>query len=118
MWILPVAVSRWTDLANMRVHARICNNATKYQEMWTLFGPEWNRVHYHRGHYWPAVPASDDERGAVRRMLGRGNRSIRRKPAAVPLSSPQIPDDLTPNRNRAAAMGSRRLPTYGTATVP
>jgi hypothetical protein len=36
--------------------------------------------------YWPIVPASnDDECGAVGEMLGRRNRSARRKPALVPL---------------------------------
>jgi hypothetical protein len=41
--------------------------------------------------------------------IGWGNRSTRRKPTPVPLCSPQIPHDLTWARNRAAAVGSRRL---------
>jgi hypothetical protein len=60
---------------------------------------------------WPIVPAPDDEDnkcGAVGGMIiGRGNRSTRRKPARVPLCPPQIPHDLTWARTRAAAVGSR-----------
>jgi hypothetical protein len=52
----------------------------------------------------------DDECGAVGGMrIGRGNPSSRRKPAPVPLCSPQIPHDLTRARTRAAAVVSRRL---------
>jgi hypothetical protein len=66
------------------------------------------------GHYWPIVPApdddDDDECGAVGGMrIGRGNRSTRRKPAQAPLFKPQIPHDPTWDRTRAAAVGSRRL---------
>jgi hypothetical protein len=41
--------------------------------------------------------------------IGRGHRSIWRKPAPVPLCPPQIPHDLTQAQNRAVAVGSRRL---------
>jgi hypothetical protein len=52
----------------------------------------------------------DDDNGVVGGMrIGRGNRSTRRKPAPVPLCPPQIPHDLTWDRTRAAAVGSRRL---------
>jgi hypothetical protein len=52
----------------------------------------------------------DDDYEAVGRMrIGRGNRSTRRKPAPVSLCPPQIPHDLTWDRTRAAAVGSRRL---------
>jgi hypothetical protein len=52
----------------------------------------------------------DNECGAVGGMkIGRGNRGTRRKRAPVPLCSPQIPYDLTWERTRAAAVGSRRL---------
>jgi hypothetical protein len=48
--------------------------------------------------------------GAIGGMkIGRGNRSIRRKPAPAPLCPPQIPLDQTWDRTQAAAMGSRRL---------
>jgi hypothetical protein len=57
---------------------------------------------------WLIVPAPDnDVCGAVGGMrIGRGNRSTRSKPAPVP---PQIPHDLTWDRTRAAAVGSRQL---------
>jgi hypothetical protein len=46
---------------------------------------------------WPIVPApgdyEDGKFGGM--MIGRGNRSTRRKPAPVPPCPPQIPDDLT-----------------------
>jgi hypothetical protein len=36
--------------------------------------------------YWPILPApDDDECGAIGGIIGRGNRSTRRKPAPVPL---------------------------------
>jgi hypothetical protein len=45
---------------------------------------------------WPIVPAPDHEYGTYGGMrIGRGNRSIRRKHASVPLCLPQIPHDLT-----------------------
>jgi hypothetical protein len=53
-----------------------------------------------------------DECGEVGGMrIGRVNRSTsnRRKPAPVPLCPPQILQDLTWARTRAAAMGSQRL---------
>jgi hypothetical protein len=49
------------------------------------------------GHYWPIVPAPDDSDGDCGEiggmMIGRGNRSTRRKPALAPLCPPQIPHD-------------------------
>jgi hypothetical protein len=52
----------------------------------------------------------DDECGAVGGMrIGRGNRSIRRKPVPVPLCPPQNPHNLIWARTRAAAVGSGRL---------
>jgi hypothetical protein len=45
----------------------------------------------------------DAEYGAVHGMLGRGNRSSWREPAALPLCLPQIPHYLTRARTRAAA---------------
>jgi hypothetical protein len=48
--------------------------------------------------------------GAVGGMrIGKGNRSTRKKAAQIPLFPPQIPYDLTWDRTRAAAIGSRRL---------
>jgi hypothetical protein len=58
----------------------------------------------------PIVAAPGDyDAGEIGVMIGRGNRSTRRKPAPVPLRPPQIPYDLTRTRTRAAAVGSRRL---------
>jgi hypothetical protein len=57
----------------------------------------------------PIVPApgeyDDREIGG---MIGRGNRSTRRKPAPVPLCPPQTPHAAR-TRTRAAAVGSQRL---------
>jgi hypothetical protein len=41
-------------------------------------------------------------------MIGKGNRSSRRKPAPVPLCPPPTPHAVWA-RTRAAAMGSQRL---------
>jgi hypothetical protein len=69
-----------------------------------LFGVEWNRVLYYWDHYWPILPAPNDD----------GNRNTRRKSAPVPLCLPHIPHDLTRTRTRAPADGSRRLTTWAT----
>jgi hypothetical protein len=69
-------------------------------------------VGWYCGHYWPIVPAPDDDGdcGAIGGMkIGRESRSTRRKPHPVPLSRPQIPHDLTRARTRADAGGSQRL---------
>jgi hypothetical protein len=42
-------------------------------------------------------------------MIGRGNRSTRKKPDSAPLCPSQIPHDQTRARTRAAAVGSQRL---------
>jgi hypothetical protein len=63
----------------------------------------------HCGHQWPIVPAQDDyDDGEIDGMIGRGNRSTRRKPAPVPLCPPQTPHAAR-TRTRAAAVGSQRL---------
>jgi hypothetical protein len=48
----------------------------------------------------------DDECGAVGGMIGRGNRSTRRKPAPGPLCLPQIPHDLTRDLTAWATHGT------------
>jgi hypothetical protein len=54
-----------------------------------------------------------DEYGAVgEKRPGRGNWSTRIKPASVPLSAPQIPQDLIWDRTGAAAVGSRWLTAW------
>jgi hypothetical protein len=50
----------------------------------------------------------DGEVGALN-GFGRGNRSTRKKPAPMPLCSPQIPLNQTIARTRAAVVGSQRL---------
>jgi hypothetical protein len=61
----------------------------------------------------------DDDYGAVGGMrIDRGNRSTRRKPAPVPLCTPQIPHDLTWDWTRAAAVGSQRLTAWALARPP
>jgi hypothetical protein len=59
----------------------------------------------------PIVPVPDGgDCVAVGGMrIGRGSRSTRRKPAPVPICSPQIPHVLTWAITQAAALGSRRL---------
>jgi hypothetical protein len=50
----------------------------------------------------------DYDNGEIGGMIGRGNRSNRRKPAPVPLCPPQTPHAAR-MRTRAAAVGSQRL---------
>jgi hypothetical protein len=57
----------------------------------------------------PIVPAPGDyDDGEIGGMIGKGNESTRRKPAPVPLCSPQTPHAAR-TRTRAAAVGSQRL---------
>jgi hypothetical protein len=56
----------------------------------------------------PIVPAPGDYDGEIGGMIGKGNRSTRRKPAPMPLCPPQIPHAAR-TRTRAAAVGSQRL---------
>jgi hypothetical protein len=70
----------------------------------------WNlRSTRHCGHQWPIVPAPGDyDDGEIGEMIGRGNRSTRRKPLPVPLCLPQTPHAAR-TRTRAATVGSQRL---------
>jgi hypothetical protein len=55
----------------------------------------------------PIVPAPGDyDDGEIGGMIGRGNRSTRRKPVPVPLCPPQT---TVRTRNRAATVGRQRL---------
>jgi hypothetical protein len=68
----------------------------------------------------PIVPApSNYDDGEISGMMtGRGNRSIRRKPAPVPLCPPQTPHacpDANPGR-RGGKPATNRL-SYGTALI-
>jgi hypothetical protein len=57
----------------------------------------------------PIVPAPGDyDDGEIGGMLGRGNRSTRRKPVPVPLCPPQTPHAAR-TRTRAAKVGSQRV---------
>jgi hypothetical protein len=57
----------------------------------------------------PIVPAPGDyDDGEIGGMIGRGNRSTRRKPVPVPLCPLQTPHAAR-TRTRAAAVGSQRL---------
>jgi hypothetical protein len=63
----------------------------------------------------PIVPVPGDyDDGEIGGMIGRGNRSTRRKPGPVPLCPPQIPHAAR-TRTRAAAVGSQRLTAWATA---
>jgi hypothetical protein len=58
---------------------------------------------------WSIVSAPGDyDNGEIGRMIGRGNRSTRRKPTTVPLCPPQTLHAAR-TRTRAAAVGSQRL---------
>jgi hypothetical protein len=63
----------------------------------------------------PIVPSPGDyDDGEIGGMIGRRNRSTRRKPAPVPLCPPQIPHAAR-KRTRASAVGSQRLTASATA---
>jgi hypothetical protein len=63
----------------------------------------------------PIVPApgvyDDGEIGGM--MIGRGNRSTRRKPALVPFCPPQVPHAARP-QTRTTVVGSQRLTASAT----
>jgi hypothetical protein len=67
----------------------------------------------------PIVPYPGDYAdGAIcGMMVGMGNRSIRRKPAPVPLCPPQNPHALPGRETRAAAVGSQRITASVTARL-
>jgi hypothetical protein len=75
-----------------------------------LYSGEWNpKSTRHCSHQWPIVPAPGDyDDGEIGGMIGKGNRSTRRKLASVPLCPPQTPQSAR-KRTRAAAVGSQRL---------
>jgi hypothetical protein len=63
----------------------------------------------HCGHQWPIVPTTGDyDDGEIGGMIGRGNRSTRKKLAPVPLCPPQTPH-AAQTRTQDAAVGSQRL---------
>jgi hypothetical protein len=62
----------------------------------------------------PIVPAPGDYDGEIGGMIGRRNRSTRRKPVPVPLCPPQTAHAAR-TRTWAAAVGSQRLTAWATA---
>jgi hypothetical protein len=65
--------------------------------------------------YKPQMIDEDDCGATGGIMIGRGNRSTRRKPAPAPFCPPQIPHDQTRARTRATAVGSQRLTAWAMA---
>jgi hypothetical protein len=89
-----------------------------YYYFFLVFSDGWDWIHLVRRPPFGLLyqPRIDDEWGVVGGMIiGRGNRSTRRKTTPVPLCPPQIPHDLTWDRTRAAAVGSRRLTAWAMA---
>jgi hypothetical protein len=87
-----------------------------------FLGVGWDLVHLVRrpifGLLYQPRMIDDDECGVVGGMrIGRGNRSIRRKPAPVPLCPPQIPHDLGSNPGRRGGKPATNRPSYGTALI-
>jgi hypothetical protein len=85
----------------------------------SFFGGGWDWFHFVRRPPFGLVYQHrmiDDECGVVGGMrICRGNQRTRRKPASVPICPPQILHDLTWDRTRAAAVGSRRLTAWAMA---
>jgi hypothetical protein len=61
------------------------------------------------------MPAPGDyDDGEIGGMIGKGNRSTRRKPVPMPICPPQTPHAAR-TRTRAAAVGNQRLTPSATA---
>jgi hypothetical protein len=88
----------------------------KFQYFFNWYSGGWSPIGStrHCGQQWPIVPAPGDYDWEIGGMIGRGNRSTRRKPAPVPLCPPQTPH-ASQTRTRAAAVGSQRLTAWATA---
>jgi hypothetical protein len=78
------------------------------------FGVGWNSpLNTKLGLFYKPRMMDNDECGAIGDMrIFRRNRSTRRKPAPMPLCTPQISLGLTWARSWAASVGSRRLTTW------
>jgi hypothetical protein len=81
--------------AHRKVHRKIQLNYCFLNNFFNWYSGGWNPIGStrHCGHkYMPIVPAPGDyDDGEIGGMIGRGNRSTRRKPAPVPLCPPQNP---------------------------
>jgi hypothetical protein len=69
------------QISNVSGLIKICIFFWLSTTLFFIFGLKWKRVHYYRGHYYPTVPAADDddECGAVGGTSGSGNRNTRKK---------------------------------------
>jgi hypothetical protein len=75
-----------------------------YNGGWTPFGST-----RYCGHQWPIVPAPGDyDDGEIGGMIGRGNRSTRRKPVPLLICPPQT-SHAARTGTRTAAVESQRL---------
>jgi hypothetical protein len=66
------------------------------------------------------IPALDDECGSVGGIIGKGNRSIRRKPAPVPICPTEMSYELNLVQTRAPRRGGKPATnnlSYGTAAI-
>jgi hypothetical protein len=105
-------------------HVFMTRCSIKHRDNFILSLPNWYSGWWspigstrHCGHQWPIVSAPGDyDDGEIAGMIGRGNRSTRRKAAPVPLCPPQTPH-AAPTRTRAAAVGSQRLTAWATARL-
>jgi hypothetical protein len=114
-WIIVQIMKGW-KYSKDRLVPPLCSHRLIYYYYWYRGG--WSPIGStrHCGHQWPIVPAPGDyDNGQIGgMMIGRGNRSTRRKPAPVPLCPPQTPHAAR-RRTRAAAVGSQRLTAWATA---
>jgi hypothetical protein len=80
-----------------------------------LWGGVGLRTHGMLATDWPIVSVPDDKWVRTIRWNCRRKRSTQRKPVPVPICPPQIPHDLTWDRNQSSAMGNWLLTTRAMA---
>jgi hypothetical protein len=135
MLLLLIVLKYHKDVQNQSTvrDVRDCSTATRpihlqpFSYFWPTFlvsffligmgGGGWSPIGStrHCGHEWHTVPAPGDyDDKEIGGMIGRGNRSTRRKPAPVSLCPPQNPHGAR-TRTRAALVGSQRLTAWATA---
>jgi hypothetical protein len=99
----------------------LCHRPTDYFSVFFLMGWDWVHLVLRPlfGLLHQPRMIDQDDCGAIGGMrTDRGNWSTLRKPAPVPLCSPQIPHDMAWARTPAAAVGSRRLTAWAMARPP